>query len=363
MIIILSHQLASITWNPSSVEGVEKALLSAYYGNHYLIIESLKAGEALIVKLENHISPQALSVLKRLKANFSTRSAVKDLAEKKLVIASDSSQYNSDEFIFLSVFESNNFDYSRTLLLSENIKDSKIYKKLSEIYLVHENISSSLKISFEERGAGGSQIADELKAICDDGSRFVVSVCDSDKQWPNASSSSISKECAHHLSSFSLGEHIDIEIRDIENLIPIEFIRNYASSFCEDSTEKLNKMLHIDRNLIYHFDIKNGLSVSKYHEYLSKNQSKEFWSKIDKFYNDITCNNLNSELKICGSSNCNCTIINPISSRLVEDFKDWLEKNSANKSYELLRNTSNSVWKSIIQRIFFWGLSERPRLV
>jgi hypothetical protein len=251
--------------------------------------------------------------------------------------------------------------FNKTILLCENILDSKIYARIAEAYIAMNKLDVTLNL--EKRGGGGSTIASEYHEVQQTQERLCLCVVDSDKKTPKSTIGSTAKSLRDKDdSNVLLCEVTIIEPRDIENLFPTSILREIV----QDTNNKLStiKMLETmdtcsaNSDARYYLDIKKGITLGEVLTSPEQEEFHQYWKKIlakHGFSEKFSCSvsgNCNKPRK------CSCIIAEGLGDKIAEEFHDkFLRMTSPHKIVERVSTIEHlrSNWESIGKIITAWG--------
>lgn len=251
--------------------------------------------------------------------------------------------------------------FNKTILLSENLLDSKIYAHIADAYLAMNGLRG-IKLDFEKRGGGGSTIADEYHEIQQNQERLCLCVVDSDKKTPNSTIGSTAKNVtAKDDSNILLCEVAIIEPRDIENLFPASVLREIVQEASKLSMIEVLETIDscpTNPDARYHLDIKKGITLGEVLHAPAQEEFHKYWKTIlarHGFSKNCAC----SVSANCNSpGECTCIIAEGLGDKIAEVFFDkFLNVSSSHKVIERVSTIEHlrSNWESIGRIIAAWG--------
>lgn len=251
--------------------------------------------------------------------------------------------------------------FNKTILLSENLLDSKIYAHIADAYIAMNGLKG-IKLKFEKRGGGGSTIAGEYYEIQQNQERLCLCVVDSDKKTPNSTIGSTAKNVtAKDDSNILLCEVAIIEPRDIENLFPTSVLREIVQGASKLSVIEVLETIDAcpaNSDARYHLDIKKGITLGEVLHSPAQEEFHKYWKTIlarHGFSNNLACSvsaNCNNPRE------CTCIIAAGLGDKIAEEFYDkFLNVSSSQKVAERVSTIEHlrSTWESIGRIIAAWG--------
>jgi len=253
-----------------------------------------------------------------------------------------------DEFLDTEAFQ-------KITIVSEHIEnDGIIYREFfPEVYRRYKQLVFPYYLKGEM--GGGSTIFSILKERCRENiSGFYIFISDSDKKSPLKSGNGTTakkllktyNECKRRNKNFLKYKVYVLEVKELENLIPLIFLKED----CEEFYEKYNILIEKDIRVIEFMDIKKGIKC--YEEY--KNITDINICEIE------SCNNKNNFFcKLL--KDCNLNFFNEDKcEKLLENFRDRFLSNIGelvdiilNKcEYEIIKHN----WIELGRIIYSWSV-------
>lgn len=245
--------------------------------------------------------------------------------------------------LYINPFEEKNFclDVS-TYLCTENQRDAVFYKKVADYFLSYNKL---LNMSIQFRGwkGGGSDFGNALKDEIILHENFVFAIVDSDKKYPKdkigRTAESI-KFIGHN--RFNADYYILSNVTEVENLIPIKFIKKYNP-----------QITNIEKYDLSYFDFKDGLK----YQILYYKESRDYWknnfTEIEiNWYEISSMASAMSYSDYCNSVRAKSSLVLGCGSKLLESL---LSDKDLDKIRE--RDFSQSQlleWNEIGKKVFSW---------
>lgn len=257
--------------------------------------------------------------------------------------------------------------FNKTILLSENLVDAKIYAHIADAYIAMNRLSG-IKLNFEKRGGGGSTIAGEYHEIQQNQERLCLCVVDSDRKTPNWEIGSTAKNVtAKDDSDILLCEVAIIEPRDIENFLPTSVLREIVQEASKLSMIEMLETIDAcpaNSDARYHLDIKKGITLGEVLHSPAQEEFHKYWKTV------LTRYDFSKNLACNVSANCNnpkectCIIAAGLGDKIAEEFYNkFLNVSSSHKVVERVSTVEHlrSNWESIGRIIAAWGCGSQAR--
>lgn len=175
-----------------------------------------------------------------------------------------------------------------TVLITENQEDALFYELVARYYTICRGFKN-IEIYFEKKPGGGDTTAKVLEDTVTTGNRLCLCIVDSDKKFPKDSGGTTKG----HIEEFTKYKTQDIwkviilDVHEVENLIPIEWIEKCEKEIGIPSAtisflQYLKSKIAQEKNdaPIYYFDIKNGIKKDKF--VCADSQDKNILKKFNK---------------------------------------------------------------------------------
>lgn len=173
-----------------------------------------------------------------------------------------------------------------TILLVENRRnDAKFYKKVVEYYIFNnKNYNSFCSYNLKPDNGGGSVIKDCYEEYATDHNHFCIAITDNDCKYEGyVVENGTASNCIKNIDTTN-GEpfncnYLVIDVRDIENLVPLGIIKNVKEAEVKTITEAILSEKVKEIKIIKYFDYKKGITTKG-----SNPQEKEaeitFWKTV-----------------------------------------------------------------------------------
>ena len=302
------------------------------------------------------------SNLKKYKEQFSLCFRIIGSQNKK-----DSPEKN---ILDLSVEYLSDNSFDETIFLAENLDDIKFYKFIAKIYKYFNELKN-LELNFFEICGGGDTIGNQYKSIQQQEDKFCLCLCDSDIDVPGSSlGTTAAKVKKYDDPSKPLCKAEFLQVREIENLIPIAFLELLLIEKDEfkERVEKLKDILNNEEviekhpNILKYIDLKKGIALGKsYNKIKNKPTFFQYWNSIVESYGCPiefeSCFN-NQECSEGKVEKCMCIILPGFNNKILEHILNKvIDKNDLETLASLIKQDINLIeeWNSLGTTITSWG--------
>lgn len=264
-------------------------------------------------------------------------------------------------------------------LLTENIKDSKLYELIGMKYLQNK-FSRGIKISMQTCSGGGNTTYD---TFCDmrQENKFTLCILDNDKSHPEKPEGDTSRRFPTSIREHESQQAVHIlNVREVESLIPINILEQIVTSANrginrprQESGEPLPqyhyesaavtaidkiKQLDIDTQYEFrkYFDHKDGITLNTGLR-LDKNRSP-FWKNIflrEPTYIMKPCRTTNECVNTSTNQACECLKISGIGENILEQSIPFIGVASYSSIKNNLSRSIQTEWDILGQKVFSWG--------
>ena len=252
----------------------------------------------------------------------------------------------------------------KTILLCEHSNDALFYESVAKCYLRWNN--RNIYISCEYRGGGGSTLANEYKNIQNSRNRFCLCIADSDRIAPGSRlGSTANKVRSEDNNNCILTEVFILEVREIENLIPLEILSASWSGNKnrEDALMICEKILESSAfEMKFYLDLKQD-TYMKDLVCSSDPTVKDFWTTKIRQVLDVSkgidewCL---SNWKCSSSDDCKCKIPSGFGPNILGNTLEFMQSNSPHKLAKLVDGLHRLTWQAIGQEVVDWCFAESP---
>ncbi|TKG92009.1 hypothetical protein EYV94_20570 [Puteibacter caeruleilacunae] len=256
------------------------------------------------------------------------------LIQQRVVLYWKAAEENIAE-LQLPILELKNSNFlNKTVLLTENMSDTKLFENITIKYLQHKGINH-IELSLKRDAGGGSQTYIKYDEIVNTKEDFCICICDSDRKYPRDSYGETYQKLKGVVNN-SICELQCLKVRESENLIPKILFETHQSYRNKDIS-------NLNNHEYYQFiDFKRGLSLEK----LEKcDKKREFWDNYLSENNII----INNEIKINRTEKKDDTIIEGMGDKFLSNMTSLLDdkfvleiKNKIATKKELMR-TNNKI--------------------
>ncbi|MGO4308539.1 hypothetical protein AB4Z35_01510 [Pseudomonas sp. KB_15] len=224
----------------------------------------------------------------------------------------------------------------KPILLTENDDDAKIFVHGAKSYLFKEKIGNC-DIKLEITSGGGDTTYKTFKRYSDEQVRFVACIIDSDKDHPKAPLGSTAKKFSKVKQGYSERQYFEmLDCHEIENILPIDLVREIASTNCKSSLIFSNPKYYKFRKYPDH---KNGLTV--------KNAIADDFSHKDNYWADF---------KKHESTDFIC---HGFGEKLLSSCIKYFESKGERQASKLMTEDVDHEWFRIIKIIAEWGICSK----
>lgn len=320
---------------------IKKNLLEKLYKNNELGIFAQNIYEKLFQN-----SAQDLSVQKTV-----------NLRLKIVGVNSNSITVNKD-CIIISLDIALELNFSKEVnLVCENISDCRFFELITKIYMNYKALQKAT-CNIKSVGGGGATIFTSYEE-CINNKELAFLIVDADVKYYGAAKGTTLKKLREREKEKegdiykNLVEIYELDIHEVENLIPLKLIKSFYSNKPEGEAEKGNTIYYLEKmknltgenNPLHFFDMKNGIREQKM---IKDEQYRAYWTNI---LNNIGFTN--NELNLEGfGQHLLSKITSFIKKRENEDrfFENYVD--------DYLKDE----WKKIARKIYSYGCS-RERLI
>lgn len=237
-----------------------------------------------------------------------------------------------------------------TEVIYEEIQDDFIYEIISRWYVRRHISPGFLNRNYRPIHGGGGRthaVYSEAQRL---NNQFCLCVTDSDKKFPTDTPGPTSSEVrAVNSNDLALSFHLDLDFHEIENLVPLQFLRSNCTSPTSkaiiDKIQQAEITGHPEAKLFW--DYKKGFSVASLRQ---SNNGWLYW-KSALGLPETTCT------EQCSSQRCQCEVLKPWpEKRLV---KDKIQSYSEMDPSEC--NVLSKLWLTIGGTLTSWSASAIPK--
>ncbi len=270
---------------------------------------------------------------------------------------------------------------SKTELLGENRTDTLLYEIIAKVYLYwhRKEFKIPIKLLCEVRGGGGSTIAIEYGAIQKARARLCLCIADSDREFPDdkyKKGGTAKKLIDIDDKLEPLCEILILDVREIENLIPISIYREVVQDENQKKTITILEKLESSnpstiRNARKYLDIKKGLKLWRLLPNPPSNLGKQLPSKEFLAYWEPVLGALGIQFVVCtltskeqcneainkDKDKCQCIAINGLGEGILKGEKGAivvLEGKIERKEPVEVCESLKKDWETIGEMIISW---------
>ncbi len=230
----------------------------------------------------------------------------------------------------------------KSILLTENLRDSEIFKLGGEIFLFSNKLYRFYSVSLEQLPGGGNTTFDLFNHLEASGS-FFLCVIDSDLKHPAGPRGDTAKRFSSTTAGYEQKRFLKIlDCHEVENIIPFSVVQEVSNGAIENSLMYKLGRVSSDRA---HPDHKLGLSLSQ-----AMDQDEKYQSKHWEAYYRYKC------------SNKDPWIVPPLGENLLSNCLNFMNKESISKLHEKLSPDLDGIWMDLSKSIASWGISMKRRI-
>lgn len=245
-------------------------------------------------------------------------------------------------------------------LLAENLRDAEALELAAEHYRSHSG-QRALHICVRRNNGGGAAIVQCLAHGIAERQQFILAITDSDKDFPEAGSSTASMACIQAVEpSDWIAEHLELPCREIENLLPTTLVADAIESIEPNSemTDRMARLTALTKNrpdVLLYSDLKHGLLGKMATEAQVNQQRRQYWASVASSCNVKVCS------PNCESAPCSCEMIPAIGQNVLRHFLDHCSRQSLPKQVERAKAAPLwTEWRQIGKSVFAWALADPP---
>lgn len=162
--------------------------------------------------------------------------------------------------------------FSETILLTENLMDSRFFDYLFRYYKKKVGIKQCSSSYYPVMG-GGVTTCKALEYEATEKKHFCLAIVDSDKRWPNCMIGSTAANVDKVIKEYepiNCKAYVMYRVREIENLIPFHILKDH------ECYKQEYDLLLDNTHDAEHFDIKRGINVSD----MFDNNERNHWAAL-----------------------------------------------------------------------------------
>ncbi|MFZ6731303.1 hypothetical protein ACO0LG_05195 [Undibacterium sp. Ji42W] len=339
-----------------------EALLTCFRRRSHVLFFRIKDLDGIVPKLKPTLSLSSQATLNALRNRLSEYRLLSDLVARKIVVYIENEirfgvqRIGNDWHIPLNFFADNSI--IETAVIGENPSDVMLLLKFAECYIEREKIHGFFPNARAICG-GGSVIAASLSSYLRTESSPCLSVTDSDKLHPKFKQSIVTKRCIEIVNKAAnkVAEHISLEEREIENLIPHDLIKRIENA--NVFINQINSIVVEDPGHWKYIDLKQGLAL----DWVARQDSetKKYWKKAEAELNRrkkgcCLCKNGEAKEKLC-----ECTKILGMGDNVLANAIDILSNNPLKLNLKLMQTDLR--WEKIAKAIFDFTIAPKGEKV
>jgi hypothetical protein len=170
----------------------------------------------------------------------------------------------------------------RAVLLAENRTDAIFYHLLGE-GRAEDRRWSHVRVTFELRGGGGSQLAREFSQVADQG-RVLLAIADSDQRCPGGSFGS-TWNALRGVSQRPYQRAVALHVREAENLVPLVLLReSLPHRSVQSAIDRIQELERVSTEpWRAHADLKEGVTTFWIRRGTAdKANERSFWKSVEQ---------------------------------------------------------------------------------
>lgn|GEM_PF-6988277 len=208
------------------------------------------------------------------------------------------------------------FEYTPPSIIAENLLDISFYKAVVSAYCDNVLKLKGIRLSVNEKHGGGATICDVIKSHIANSEGLALCLLDSDKSHPDDSLGQTAQKVLDQVELDDYTKIINLNVREVENIIPIDVIERVRHQKCQKAKIKQYKsLLEYDfpvANPMMYVDLKKGLKICLQREDFCEETGKYWRTILNTVGNTKECNCVNAK-------GCTCIFIDGFGSSLLRD--------------------------------------------
>jgi hypothetical protein len=331
-------------------------------GDHLLYIDrdTLK----LLVEY-NKISEVSRDTYRNILGKFTQMGSLRGLFIRRIEITTTKDIIEIDTIGDVKILRiSTNYLHNSHILdkvsfLCENMNDALFYEQLAYIYSHNHNMRG-IHCSFNKIGGGGSTTHIQYRNICEELDRMCLCIVDRDQKSPYSEMGDNAKNIIFVERELQpvLCESQILDVRDIENLIPVALYRK-TLPLDDNIRRKLDLFLEmemfLDLEIMKYLDIKKGIKLKDINSWPEKSKPRLYWQEVmDKISVSALC--------VCSKNEneCICVITEGLGDVLGNIIEN-LPKKDKKEIWDCITDYRKRYWEEMGKIIISWGCCTRRR--
>jgi hypothetical protein len=248
----------------------------------------------------------------------------------------------------------------KTILLSENYRDTILYLLFGDLFRMHARLST-ICISAETRGGGGSEITTEYRNIQYHGFGLCFCLVDSDKKAPLGGLGEVAKKImAIDNASLPMSEVLATRVRMIENYLSTKQLAGPSAG----NVTRMNAWSFLDKvdqnndiELRNYMNFKKGINLAEIYKLPVEDPVRIFWHEelVKLLHKHIIQSRPCLENGECNKdSSCICELMPGFGESILENTIADLQKMSIRKVDESLCSATRAEWLHVGHIVFSW---------
>lgn len=361
---VLTADLAS---NQSACHGITELFNAVYRGDHFVLgrratLRQLAQNESL--------SSATRSVIATTESNFAQFGRLIEVFSRKLTVTYGKShgikRCEADQWE-ISLDQVASDAVNKSVLLAENLRDCDVYKYAAEHYRISESLAPCA-IKIELSGGGGSTTPDALQNLTVNEHRWCLCITDSDRFSPHDGLSLNAQKCREIADDgLFVVKHINLLVREIENLIPLGLLEQAMPHEHADAWSwHRDQLMGVCPDIHDYCDLKEGTSLAKILREPEGSPRREFWTihvstlRLASLV-ALPCEDANQ----CGEPDkaCSCMVTNGFGKVLLKSVIAHLKNCSPHSSLKNIANDpKRDEWLSMGREVLDWACAPPDRV-
>jgi hypothetical protein len=339
-----------------------ETLLGAFQANQHVIFIEMDDLRLLQRRADNVISGSSKVALRTLMNRAVEYQSLLGIIEYKIIV------YLEDErrkgvirrgntwYVPLEFFSSG---LLQSTILGENDLDAELFIHLARIYQ-HKKQLGSFLLEGRPKSGGGSGTPKVLTNYLRHEYSPCLCITDSDKLHPKFGQSATSRHCnrASQIRNRVI-EHISLEEREVENLIPLELLKKVVP--VDEFLREFSKYVLDSEDFWKYIDIKSGISL----RWLKKKDqvTQQYWKKAVsslskrqrncQFCKEIEQSDVQTDL-------CHCGTIKGLGDEVLEKVVTYMEGSPPKFTSKLLETDTR--WERLGQIVFDFTIAPKGEM-
>ena len=216
-----------------SLDLLQLFALFSFKGKHIIVVPSLRNNKELITKLSQVMTSVNVEKLRRNEKISYLLPSIKAAVSVYCLVTYIDNNQGDPRAIVINPSRYIKFEpYLETILVTENILDSKFFKYIARFY-ARQQLLKGIQMRYEVKPGGGSTTSDVVREEVEKARRFCLVIVDSDKKYPEESKVGDTAqkiiEVMENYPCQTCKLYVFEKVMEVENLIPKRIVKEYAS--------------------------------------------------------------------------------------------------------------------------------------